>query len=175
MPPHNVAASRRASVMLVLTMLFASLSPLALAEPQSTESVTEIMSGDFSEFDPSIEGKRYLFTDESEPVFSATGHLKIEWREAGYPGLVLPFSPGYLNSKSTIRACENAWSQGDTGNVSTASGSVSVTVQKISANSAILVENGQIISSTTLNDIASTWESTIYPTVTTYFLSLIHI
>ena len=58
MPPHNAAASRRASVMLVLTMLFASLSPLTLAEPQSTESVTEIMSGDFSEFDPSIEGKR---------------------------------------------------------------------------------------------------------------------
>ncbi|MFL2532993.1 MAG: hypothetical protein CND01_02975 [Marine Group II euryarchaeote MED-G34] len=169
MPPHNAAASRRASVMLVLTMLFASLSPLTLAEPQSTESVTEVMSGGLSEFDPSIEGKRYLFTDEAEPVVSATGHLKIEWREAGYPGLVLPFSPGYLNSKSTIRACENAWSQGDTGNVSTASGSVSVTVQKISANSAILVENGQIISSTTLNDIASTWESTIYPTVTTYF------
>jgi len=169
MPPNNAPASRRASVMLVLTMLFASLSPLTLAEPQSTESVTEVMSGDLSEFDPSIEGKRYLFTDEFEPIFSATGHLKIEWREAGYPGLVLPFSPGYLNSRSTVRSCENAWSQGDTGNVSTAGGSVSVTAQKISANSAILVENGQIISSTTLNDIASTWESTIYPTDTTYF------
>ena len=169
MPPHNAPSSRRASVMLVLTMLFASLSPLTLAEPQSTESVTEVMSGNLSEFDPSIEGKRYLFTDEFEPIFSATGHLKIEWREAGYPGLVLPFSPGYLNSRSTVRSCENAWSQDDTGNVSTASGSVSVTAQKVSANSAILVENGQIISSTTLNDIASTWESTIYPTDTTYF------
>ena len=44
-----------------------------------------------------------------------------------------------------------------------------MTAQKVSANSAILVENGQIISSTTLNDIASTWESTIFPTVATYF------
>jgi len=167
--PINSAASRRASVMLVLTMLLASLSPLALAEPESAESVTGVMSGNLSEFDPSIEGKRYLFTDESEPVFSATGHLKMEWREAGYPGLVLPFSPGYLNSRSTARSCENAWSQGDEGNVSTASGTVSVTVQKTSANSAILVEDGQIIPSTTLNDIASTWESTIYPTDTNYF------
>ena len=102
-------------------------------------------------------------------MFSATGHLKMEWREAGYPGLVLPSSPGYLNSRSTARSCEDAWSQGDEGNVSTASGTVSVTVQKISANSAILVEDGQIIPSTTLNDIASTWESTLYPTHTTYF------
>ena len=161
--------ARRASVMLVLTMLFASLSPLAMAESDSDASAVEVMSGDLSEFDPSIEGKRYMFTNDSEPVFSATGHLKMEWREAGYPGLVLPFSSGYLNSKSTTRSCTNEWSQGDTGNISTAGGTVSVTVQKTSANSAILVENGQIIPSTTLNDIASTWESTIYPTVTTYF------
>ncbi|SVC66098.1 uncharacterized protein METZ01_LOCUS318952, partial [marine metagenome] len=65
MPPLNAAASRRASAILVLTMLLASLSPLVLAETESTESATRVMSGDLSEFDPSIEGKRYLFTDES--------------------------------------------------------------------------------------------------------------
>ena len=42
--------------MLVLTMLFASLSPLAVAEPDSDASAVEVMSGDLSEFDPSIEG-----------------------------------------------------------------------------------------------------------------------
>ena len=114
----NSTGSRRASVMLVLTMLFASLSPLAVAEPDSDASAVEVMSGDLSEFDPSIEGKRYMFTNDSEPVFSATGHLKMEWKEAGYPGLVLPFSAGYLNSKSTTRSCTNEWSQGDTGTVS---------------------------------------------------------
>ena len=31
------------------------------------------------------------------------------------------------------------------------------------------MEDGQVIPSTTLNDIASTWESTIFPTVTGYF------
>ena len=163
------SVSRRVSVSLVLCMLMASLSPVALAEPGPEDIGPAVMSGDLSDFTPSIEGKRYMFTDDSEPVFSATGHLKMEWKDAGYPGLVLPFSPGYLSTKSSVRSCANAWSQGDTGNISTASGTVSVTAQKVSANSAILVENGQIISSTTLNDIASTWESTIFPTVTTYF------
>ena len=161
--------SRRVSVLLVLCMLMASLSPLALAEPGQEDIGPTVMSGDLSDFTPSIEGKRYMFTNDSEPVFSATGHLKMEWRDAGYPGLVMPFSPGYLSAKSSVRSCANAWSQGDTGNISTASGTVGVTAQKISANSVILVENGQIIPSTTLNDIASTWESTIFPTVTTYF------
>ena len=57
----------------------------------------------------------------------------------------------------------------DTDTFSTSSGTVTATVEKISTNSAIFVENGVIISSTTLNDITSTWESTIYPTDTTYF------
>ena len=165
----RTAASRRAPLLLIATMLLASLSPMALAEPESDEPFLEVMSGDLTDFTPSIEGKRYMFTEDAEPVFSATGFLKMEWRDAGYPGLVLPFSPGYLNSRSSARSCEDAWSQGETGNISTASGTVAVTVQKISANSAILVEDGQIIPSTTLNDIASTWESTIYPTDTTYF------
>jgi len=150
-------------------MILASLSPFAIAESNEQGVVDAIMSGDLSDFNPSIEGKQYMFTDSSAPVFSATGHLKMEWRDAGYPGLVLPFSPGYVSSKSSLRACSNAWSQGDTGNVSTAGGTVAVTAQKVSANSAILVENGQVIPSTTLNDIASTWESTIYPTNTAYF------
>ena len=133
------SVSRRVSALLVLCMLMASLSPLALAESEQKDIGPVVMSGDLSDFTPSIEGKQYMFTDESEPVFSATGHLKTEWRDAGYPGLVMPFSPGYLNTKSSVRSCANAWSQGDTGNVSTASGTVIVTVQKVSTNSAILV------------------------------------
>ena len=162
-------SSARVPITLVLCMILASLSPFAIAESNEQGVVDAIMSGDLSDFNPSIEGKQYMFTDSSAPVFSATGHLKMEWRDAGYPGLVLPFSPGYVSSKSSLRACSNAWSQGDTGNVSTAGGTVAVTAQKVSANSAILVENGQVIPSTTLNDIASTWESTIYPTNTAYF------
>ena len=148
------SVSHRVAVSLVLCMLIASLSPVALAGSGQKDIGPAVMSGDLTDFTPSIEGKQYMFTEDSEPVFSATGHLKMEWRDAGYPGLVLPFSPGYLSSKSSMRACSNAWSQGDTGNISTAAGTVAVTAQKVSTNSAILVENGQVIPSTTINDLS---------------------
>ena len=83
--------------------------------------------------------------------------------------LIEPFSPAYQNMRSSSRSCENAWSVDDTDTFSTSGGSVSATVRKTSTNSAIFVEDGVVISSTTLNDITSTWESTIYPTDTTFF------
>ena len=135
-------------------MLVASLSPMALAVPVSDEAVSEFMAGDLDEFDATLEGNQYMFTDDKEPVFSATSYLKKQWVEAGYPNLILPFSQSYSNSRSTARNCTNAWSQGDTDTIPTASGTVDATVQKISTNSAIFVQNGQVIPATTLNDIA---------------------
>ena len=108
----RTAASRRVPLLLIATMLLASLTPMALAEPESDDSMLEVMSGDLTDFTPSIEGKRYMFTDPAEPVFSAPSFLKMEWRDAGYPGLILPFSPGYLNSRSSALTCENACIQG---------------------------------------------------------------
>jgi len=90
----RTVVSHRVPLLLITTMLLASLSPLALAEPESDESFLEVMSGDLTDFTPSIEGKQYMFTEDAGPVFSATGFLKMEWKDAGYPGLVLPFSPG---------------------------------------------------------------------------------
>ena len=140
---------------IVMVMLLASLSPLAMAAPISNSDVSEISYGNLEGFDPSIEGKKYMFVNESEPAFSATGHLKKQWIEDGYPNLVLPFSQTYMNSKSSARNCTNAWSQGDTDTVPSANGNVEATVQKISSNAAIFIEDGQILSATTLNDIAS--------------------
>ena len=154
---------------IVMVMLLASLSPLAMATPTSDSNVSEISYGNLDDFDPSIEGKKYMFVNDSKPAFSATGHLKKQWIEDGYPNLVLPFSQAYMNSKSSTRNCTNAWSQGDTDTVPSANGNVEATVQKISSNAAIFVEDGQILSATTLSDIASTFESTIFPTDTTYF------
>ncbi|HJM24007.1 MAG TPA: hypothetical protein QF461_05980, partial [Candidatus Thalassarchaeum sp.] len=74
------SVSSRVAVSLVLCMLMASLSPVALAEPGQEDIGPAVMSGDLSDFTPSIEGKRYMFTEDSSPVFSATGHLKMEWR-----------------------------------------------------------------------------------------------
>ena len=67
------------------------------------------------------------------------------------------------------RSCLNIWSVGDSDNMTTSDGTFSVTVEKVSSNTAIFVEDGQIVSSTTLNDIVSNWESIIFPTTTNYF------
>ena len=157
---------------IVVVMIVASLSPLALASSDIDVETSEFSYGSLDDFDPSIEGKKYMFTNETKPTFSATGHLKKQWIEEGYPNLVLPFSQTYMNSKSSVRNCTGAWSQGDTDTVPSANGNVDATVQKISSNAAIFVEDGQILSATTLNDIASTFESTIFPTDTTYFGSM---
>ena len=67
------------------------------------------------------------------------------------------------------RSCVNSWSVDETDNMTTSDGTFAVTVEKISSNSAIFVEDGQIVSSTILNDIVSNWESIIFPAVTSYF------
>lgn len=156
------------ATILALLMVVTSLSPLAMAEDVDNDD-SESFVGDLSGFDPITEGKEYLFSESPVPIYSATGFLKSQWRSDGYPDLTLPFSDSYINSRSSTRSCENAWSVGDTDDVTTAGGSIAATVQKVSSNSAIFVEDGQVIPSTTLNDIASTWESTIFPTVTGYF------
>ncbi|DAC63947.1 MAG TPA: hypothetical protein D7I10_01015, partial [Candidatus Poseidoniales archaeon] len=106
--------------------------------------------------------------DEDELIFSATRHLKQEWANDGYPGLVMPFEET-SNSRTSGRACENAWTTGQTGTVQTTGGQIQVSAMHVTANSAVLIENGQSVSSTTLNNIGSTWETTIFPTNTNYF------
>ena len=68
---------------IVMVMLLASLSPLAMAAPISNSDVSEISYGNLEGFDPSIEGKKYMFVNESEPAFSATGPVS-------YTHLTLP-------------------------------------------------------------------------------------
>ena len=157
------------AVMIVSIMLLAGLSPAVAAAPADEVPLSIEITGDLSDFVPPIEGKQYMFTGEEEAVFSATGFLKRQWVEDGYPGVVLPFSQAYQNSRHSVRSCEAAWSQGDTDTISTASGTISATVQKVSTNSVVFVQDGEVVSSTTLNDITSTWESTIFPTDTNYF------
>ena len=66
-------------------------------------------------------------------------------------------SEGLANTGGQPRSCLNTWSVDDTDNMTTNDGTFSVTVQKISTNAAIFVEDGQIVSSTILNDIVSNW------------------
>ena len=74
-----------------------------------------------------------------------------------------------FSSAGQPRTCLNSWSVGDEDNITTSDGTFAVTVEKISSNSAIFVEDGQIVSSTILNDIVSNWESIIFPTTTSFF------
>ena len=78
-------------------------------------------------------------------------------------------SDGEVGQRSQPRNCQNSWEVGDTDNFTTSDGIVPAFVERISSNSAVFVEDGQIVSSTTLNDITSTWESIIFPTGTNYF------
>jgi len=169
MASHMKSNRPTTTLLLVWLMFGATLVPMVSAAAYSVSATELIVSGDLSGFDPETEGHEYLFGDEDEPVFSAFGYLKMQWIENGYPNLVLPFSQSFLNSRSSVRTCESEWSVDDTDTFATSSGIVSATVEKISSNSAIFVEDGIVIPSTTLNDLTSTWESTIYPTDTSYF------
>ena len=165
------AVNRSRSLFLTLVMLLASLAPLAAAEedPEQPETINSIAYG-LEGFDPSTMGKSYLYAGEDgESIYSATRFLKQQWAADDYPGLVLPFEEGRTGGRSAGRACENAWTAGQVGQVQTTAGLITVSAMHVTMNSAILIENGQTVSSTTLNNIGSTWETTIFPTDTNYF------
>ena len=154
-------------------MILASWTPLAAASEGDSEerSNSEVgISYSLDGFDPMADGKPYLFAgEEDELIFSATRHLKQQWVADGYPELVMPFEEPAVSAKTSGRACENAWTTGQTGTIQTSGGQIQVSAMHVTANAAVLIENGQSVSSTTLNNIGSTWETTIYPTNTNYF------
>jgi len=164
--PHSKPTT---SLLLIWLMLGSLMLPMVGASSESGNEEIPAQFGDLSDFTPEQDGHAYIFNDEQNPVYSAFGYLKKQWIENGYPNLIDPFAASSQNSRSSNGTCSNAWQVDDTDTFSTSSGLVSATVKKISANSAIFVEDGVVIPSTTLNDITSTWESTIYPTDTTYF------
>ena len=165
--------NRFQSLFLVSLMILASWAPLATASEGDSEqgpSPAVGLSYSLDGFDPMTDGKPYLFAgEEDELIFSATRHLKQQWVADGYPELVMPFEEPTTNTRTSGRACENAWSTGQTGTIQTSGGQIQVSAMHVTANAAILIENGQSVSSTTLNNIGSTWETTIYPTNTNYF------
>ena len=80
------------------------------------------------------------------------------------------FSHGALgNEGGQTRNCSNAWSVDDSDNMTNSDGTFFVTVERVSSNAAIFVEDGELVSSTILNDIVSNWDSIIFPSTTNYF------
>ena len=155
------------ALFLVLLMLTSVVGHAAANETQSDgeETVTEIgtVYGDLNEFDVA-EGSQYLLINESQPVVSATSFIKQAWIEEGRPGVDdIRYQPTMARSTCTQHVV------GDTLTVPISGGSTNVYVAKTTATVAFLVQSGRTLSSTVLQNLASTWDQTIYPTMTTYF------
>ena len=126
-----------------------------------------IIIGDLKDFDPS-NGSQYLFIDEPEPVVSAYGFMKQAWIDAGRPGVDDMVYEPTTSGRSSGRVC-NPHLVGDELSVPTSGGSINAYVAKTTSTVAFIVQTGRTLSSTVLNNLASSWDSTIYPTMTTYY------
>jgi len=161
----------------VAVLLMASMSPILLSTAaQSNENSASgavpydaggIIIGDISEFNLE-DGREYLLIEEEEKVVSASSFMKIKWIEAGMPGVDEMVIQPSTSGRSSARAC-SAHVVGDTLNVPTSGGSISTYVAKTTVSVAFLVQSGRTLSSTVLNNLAQTWDQTIYPTMTTYY------
>jgi PKD repeat protein len=161
----------------VTVLLIASMSPLLMAAAaQSSESdryeavpydAGGVIIGDISEFDAQ-DGREYLFIEEDEIVVSASSFMKLKWVEAGMPGVDEMLMQPSTSGRSSARAC-SPHVVGDTLTVPTSGGSVDTYVAKTTVSVAFLVQSGRTLSSTVLNNLAQTWDQTIYPTMTTYY------
>ena len=150
--------------------MLSSLSPLVSAD--STEEPTESVIADefvpvFADIDDftSTDAHPYMIPDSDQMLFSATRLMKQTWVDEGMPGVEIATSP---QAKTSGRAC-TPYNEGDTATVPTSGGSIDVNIAKTTSTAAFMVENGRTLSSTILNNWASTWDSTVYPTLMTYF------
>ena len=137
-----------------------------------------IIIGDLADFDPA-DGREYLLIEEDTAVVSAYGFMKQAWIDSGRPGVDdMKYEP-VTHGRTSGRVCTPHLT-GDTLTVPISGGSIDAYVAKTTNTVAFIVQSGRTLSSTVLNNLASSWDSTIYPTMTTYYgkdygLSLIHI
>tara|TARA_Y100000766_G_scaffold285255_1_gene307382 strand:+ start:24118 stop:28320 length:4203 start_codon:yes stop_codon:yes gene_type:complete len=167
---------RSNTALLLVTLLFVSgISPLLLTAGADSEGVDEVLPysaggvviGDIADFDVDM-GHQYLMIEEEQPVVSAFSFLKKEWIDAGRPGVEdMAYEP-QTSARSSGRAC-NPHVVNDQLTVPTSGGSVDTYVAKTTTTVAFLVQSGRTLSSTVLNNLASSWDQTIYPTMTTYY------
>ena len=163
------------SLFLIGIMMIALSSPL-LSSPAGAESPSQdeesyvsegVIIGDLANFDVAS-GREYLLIDEETPVVSAYGFMKQAWIDAGRPGVdEMQYQPS-SQARTSGRAC-NPHLVGDSLTVPISGGSPDAYVAKTTSTVAFIVQNGRTLSSTVLNNLASSWDSTIYPTMTTYY------
>ncbi|MEC7484725.1 MAG: hypothetical protein VX998_08045, partial [Candidatus Thermoplasmatota archaeon] len=101
-------------------------------------------------------GSEYLLIEEDQPVVSATSFIKQAWIDEGRPGVNdIRYQPTMARSTCTQHVV------GDTLTVPISGGSTNVYVAKTTATVAFLVQSGRTLSSTVLQNLASTWDQTI--------------
>ena len=154
-------------------------TPWALTVSASTtgsdDPSDEVLEATFSYDVDAIDGhagKPYLFTDDSgETMYSASRLLKQQWLDAGAPGAdeILERSEAVTTGGRTSGRSCTPLTQGSSITVPSMTGSVDGTVAKTTPTAAFIVQNGRTVSSTVLNNLATTWDQTVYPTATTYF------
>ena len=163
------------SLFLIFLMMVTSLSPLfSSASASEAEEHTDrnyaaggVVIGNLEDFNPS-DGREYLLIDEEVPVVSAYGFMKQAWIDAGMPGVNdMKYEP-MTHGRSSGRTC-SPHLVNDQLVVPTSDGSLDAYVAKTTNTVAFIVQSGRTLSSTVLNNLASSWDSTIYPTLTTYY------
>ncbi len=153
---------------ILLIFLISVMSPMVSADPiEDTESVDLQFTPVFANLDDfeAVNSHPYMLPDSDEMLYSATRMMKNHWIDEGMPGVEVATSP---QSVTSGRAC-TPYSEGDETVVPTSGGSIEVSVEKTTSTAAFMVQKGSTLSSTVLNNWASTWDTTVYPTLMTYF------
>ena len=167
---------RSNSAFFLVAILFAAaftpvLAPAAASSSDEAEpeayNAGGVVIGDIADFDPS-QGREYIMIEEEVPVVSAFSFLKNAWIDEGRPGVESMIVEPQTSARAAGRAC-NPHVVNDQLSVPTSGGSINVYVAKTTNTVAFLVQSGRTLSSTVLNNLASSWDSTIYPTMTTYY------
>ena len=150
---------------ILLTLLVSSLAPLASADSSEEvieeSEIFEPIFGDLSEMEYE-NAHPYMIPDGEQSLYSATRLMKSAWVDEGMPGADLQISA------TSGRSC-TPYNTGDSATVPTSGGSIDEKEKKTTSTAAFMVQSGRTLSSTILNNWASTWDTTVYPTLTTYF------
>ena len=172
-----MSEKRSTKSIFLITLMFVALFLPVISTGAAADSTIDadneaydaqgVIIGDLANFDVS-DGREYLLFDEETPIVSAYGFMKQAWIDAGMPGVEDMMYEPVTHGRASGRAC-NPHLVGDSLTVPISGGSLDAYVAKTTSTVAFIVQNGRTLSSTVLNNLASSWDSTIYPTMTTYY------
>ena len=148
------------SFFLVTLFFILPLLQFASAEIETQNPQMDRVYGDPNDADLSF-AHPYVIPDTESQIYSGTAHMVQAWIDAGSP------SNQAKNAKSSARAC-TPWQEGDVETINVGSPK-QFNVEKATSTVAFLVEDGESLAASVLNDWASQWDQVIYPVMMNYF------